>query len=283
MTAPGYARALPRVLVHEGGYVNDPFDPGGATNKGITFRVYDGYRQRKGLPTQDVRNITAAEISDIYKLQYWDAVKGDILPAGVDYVLFDGGIMSGPSQSIKWLQRALGNVVVDGQMGQATLAAVAEHPNKPALIDAICDRRMAFLRALRTFGRFGKGWTQRVEGVREVGKSWARGLGSTPIPHDTKPTKRAPITDAKSMPGKGAADAATGGGIVTGGIGTALETARQTLQPLTDALPMVGYIVAGLVIAGVLLTVAGYAYRWYAAKKGRELADALDLPQGVTA
>jgi lysozyme family protein len=283
MTATGYARALPRVLVHEGGYVNDPLDPGGATNKGITFRVYDGYRQRKGLPTQDVRDITAAEISDIYKLQYWDAVKGDILPAGVDYVLFDGGIMSGPSQSIKWLQRALGNVVVDGQMGQATLAAVAEHPNKPALIDAICDRRMAFLRALRTFGRFGKGWTRRVEGVREVGKSWARGLGSTPIPHDTKPTKRAPITDAKSIPGKGAADAATGGGIVTGGIGSALEAARQSLQPLTDALPMVGYIVAGLVIAGVLLTVAGYAYRWYAAKKGRELADALDLPQGVAA
>ena len=127
MTTSGFARALPRVLAHEGGYVDDPFDPGGATNKGITFRVYDAYRTRNGLPTRDVRAISATEVAEIYRLQYWDAVKGDELPPGLDYVLFDGAVNSGPSQSIKWLQRALGDVAVDGQIGQATLAAVMAH------------------------------------------------------------------------------------------------------------------------------------------------------------
>lgn len=282
MTVSGFARALPRVLVHEGGYVNDRFDPGGATNKGVTYRVYDAYRTMRNLPTRDVRDISPAEVSEIYRLQYWDKVSGDQLPPGVDYVLFDGAVNSGPSQSIKWLQRALG-VTVDGQIGQATLQAVTERGNPAALIDAICDRRLAFLQALKTWPRFGKGWAARVASVRKTGKSWAMGLGGAPMDGDVKPTAKAPVQDAKSLPGKGAADATTGGGLVTGGLGTALETARQSLEPLRDALPWVGYAVAGLIVVGVLLTMAGYAYRWYAARKGKQLADALDLPQGVAA
>ena len=283
MTATGFARALPRVLVHEGGFVNDPHDPGGATNKGVTYRVYDAYRTRKGLPTRDVREISGEEVSDIYRKQYWDAVKGDELPPGLDYVLFDGAVNSGPSQSVKWLQRALGSVVVDGQMGQATLAAVCDFGSIPVLIDKVCDRRLAFLQALRTWSRFGKGWSSRVAGVRKVGKLWALGVSGSQIDPKAEPTKKGTIADAKTIPGKGAADATTGGGIVTGGLGGALETARQSLEPLAGALPAIGYIVAALVIAGVVLTAAGFAYRWYAAKKGRELADALDLPQGVAA
>ena len=170
MTTSGFARALPRVLAHEGGYVDDPFDPGGATNKGITFRVYDAYRTRNGLPTRDVRAIAATEVAEIYRLQYWDAVKGDELPPGLDYLLFDGAVNSGPSQSIKWLQRALGSVAVDGQIGQATLAAVMAHGHPAELIDGICDRRLAFLQALKTWPRFGKGWRARVEGVRRSRK-----------------------------------------------------------------------------------------------------------------
>ncbi len=281
MTSSHFQRALPRVLAHEGKYVNDPQDPGGATNFGVTFRVYDAYRTRKGLPTRDVRDIENREVSEIYRLQYWDAVKGDELPPGLDYVLFDGAVNSGPSQSIKWLQRALGNVPIDGQMGQATLAAVTEFGNAAVLVDRVCDRRMAFLQALKIWPRFGKGWTSRVDNVREVGKSWARGLGGVPIPGNTKPTGKGRISDAKKPPGKGAADATTGGGIVTGGIGTALETARQQLEALADAVPWAGKAVAVLVIAGIALTVGGMVYRWYAARKAAQLADALDLPQGV--
>ena len=274
MSAGSFPRALQRVLAHEGGYINHPSDPGGATNRGVTFRVYDAYRRRKGLPTQDVRRITADEIAEIYKLQYWDVVKADELPPGVDYVLFDGAVNSGPSQSIKWLQRALGNVVVDGVMGQATLAAVAGHNSMPRLIDAICDRRMAFLKALRTWGTFGRGWSARVDGVRRTAKSLA--LGAATIDLDRpKPTPKAPINDAKPPPGKGAADATTGGGIATGGLGGLLETIRQQLEPYAGALEWVGWIVAGLVIAGAVLTIGGIAYRWWANRKAAQIAEAL--------
>lgn len=282
MTANGFARALPRVLAHEGGYVNDPHDPGGATNRGITFRVYDAYRTRKGLPTRDVREIRPGEVSEIYRLQYWDVVKGDELPPGLDYVLFDGAVNSGPAQSVKWLQRALGNVVVDGQLGQATLAAVMAHGRPADLVDAVCDRRLGFLRALKTWPRFGKGWTARVANVRKIGRSWALGAGA-PLSRDARPTARAPVGDARSLPRKGAADAATGGGVVAGGLGTALETARQQLEPFAEAAPWIGKVVAALVVAGVVLMLGGMAWRWYAARKARQMADALDLPQGVAA
>ncbi|WP_246677573.1 glycosyl hydrolase 108 family protein [Mesorhizobium sp. B2-3-12] len=95
------------MLAHEGGYSNHPADPGGATMKGVTQRVYDGYRKSKGLSTRSVKGIQTAELNEIYDRQYWDAVKGDLLPAGVDYVVFDGAVNSGPGRSIMWLQQAL--------------------------------------------------------------------------------------------------------------------------------------------------------------------------------
>lgn len=103
MAAERYSDALSRVLVHEAGYVNDPRDPGGATMKGVTQRTYDGYRKRNGLALRPVRQITPTEVGEIYRRSYWAAIHGDTLPAGVDYVVFDGAVNSGPSQSIKWL------------------------------------------------------------------------------------------------------------------------------------------------------------------------------------
>src|SRR6187401_363537 len=120
MASKNFNKALQLVLAHEGGYVNHPKDPGGPTNKGITQRVYDMYRKDKGLNTRSVKNIDKAEISDIYKTRYWDMIKGDRLPDGIDYVVFDGAVNSGPGQSVKWLQRALGDNYagkVDGQLG----------------------------------------------------------------------------------------------------------------------------------------------------------------------
>ncbi|TIS04249.1 MAG: N-acetylmuramidase, partial [Mesorhizobium sp.] len=151
MTASREKEALARVLVHEGGYVNHPADPGGPTNKGVTQRIYDAYRKGKGLATRSVKGITSLEVFDIYDRQYWDAVKADQLPAGVDYVVFDGAVNSGPGQSIKWLQGALGPLYkgsIDGVMGVGTLAAVSAVNNYDALIDRICDQRLNFLRHL---------------------------------------------------------------------------------------------------------------------------------------
>lgn len=166
-----FVPALAAVLVHEGGYVNHPRDPGGATNKGVTQRVYDDFRVNNGLPPRSVRYIAQEEVERIYKRQYWDAVRCDDLPAGVDYCIFDLAVNSGTNRAARFLQRSVG-VLEDGKIGPVTIAAVkAQAPN--LLVDLICDERMCFLRSLSTFGTFGKGWTRRVSDVRDHAKGMA--------------------------------------------------------------------------------------------------------------
>lgn len=133
----GFDRALPHVLIHEGGKVNHPKDPGGRTNRGITQRVYNAWRSKSNRPPRDVYQIDDMEVAAIYRFQYWDAVMGDRLPEGVGYVVFDGAVNSGPKQSIKWLQRALGSIytgAIDGVMGTITLDAVAAYDDHDDLV-----------------------------------------------------------------------------------------------------------------------------------------------------
>jgi len=157
-----FEKALALVLEHEGGWVNHPKDPGGATMKGVTQAVYDAYRKLRGRGVQSVKLISEEELRAIYKFQYWDKVQGDFLPVGVDYAVFDFAVNSGVSRAAKYLQAVLG-VAQDGQIGAKTLAAITSPANT---INALCDRRMGFLRNLKTFLTFGKGWTRRVQGVR---------------------------------------------------------------------------------------------------------------------
>jgi lysozyme family protein len=157
-----FETAIALVLEHEGGYINHPRDPGGATNFGVTQAVYDAYRKNNGQPKQSVKFITTAETRAIYKFQYWDRVQGDLLPIGLDYAVFDFAVNSGVGRAAKYLQAVLG-VAQDGQIGARTLAAIH---SPSAAINDLCDRRMSFLRNLRTFLTFGKGWTRRVTGVR---------------------------------------------------------------------------------------------------------------------
>lgn len=173
MAAANFAASLALVLKHEGGFSNHPRDPGGATMQGVIQRVYDAYRKRRGLARQSVRWIDKDELHEIYKRQYWDEIKGDVLPKGVDYCVFDGAVNSGPRQSAKWLQRALG-VKADGVIGMVTLGAVDAHKNRSALIAAICKRRMSFLQRLRHWITFGKGWTNRVRGVERAATAMVR-------------------------------------------------------------------------------------------------------------
>jgi len=163
--------SLAAVLVHEGGFVCDFRDPGGATNKGVTQTTYDLWRIDHGLATQSVKCITPAEICALYKSRYWDKLQGDKLPSGLDYCLFDFAVNSGPSRAAKYIQE-IAMVDVDGKIGPATLTAVAERPS-PELIDALCDMRQHFLEGLKTFGYFGKGWTARVKQVRAKAKEMA--------------------------------------------------------------------------------------------------------------
>lgn len=169
--------ALRHVLQHEGGYVNHPKDPGGATNMGVTQRVYDAYREREGQPKRSVRAITAEEVADIYKRQYWDAIRGDDLPSGLDYALFDYAVNSGPRRAAQDIQRELG-VAVDGIIGQVTLAGIARE-DVYGLIERLCARRMRFLRGLKHWKTFGNGWTRRVNDVQEAALKMATEPEST--------------------------------------------------------------------------------------------------------
>jgi lysozyme family protein len=157
---------LERVLKHEGGYVNHPKDPGGATNKGVTQRVYDAHRRGKGLPERTVKLITPQEVRDIYRVMYWGTVKGGMLPLGVDYAVFDLAVNSGPNRAIRYLQLALG-LKDDGILGPLTMERV-RNSNAAAVVANIMSRRVSFLRQLRTFQVFGRGWMARVNDVRKV-------------------------------------------------------------------------------------------------------------------
>lgn len=159
-------KSLELVLKHEGGYVNLKSDPGGETNFGVTKRVYDAYRSTRGFEARSVKQITAQEVTDIYRQQYWDAVKGDKLPSGLDYAVFDYAVNSGSSKAIKDLQRCLGLKLVDGVIGVGTLSACQE-ADPVDLITALCNRRLAFMKGLKTWKTFGKGWTRRVMGATD--------------------------------------------------------------------------------------------------------------------
>jgi len=167
MSVSNFRQSLALVLAHEGGFVNHPKDPGGATNQGVTQKVYDAYRIYHGSKPQSVRHISPSEVSDIYNKNYWRLVRGDSLPCGIDYAVFDFAVNSGVSRAIRYLQRLLG-VDDDGVIGFKTLAAVelAVRQNEEALITQYCANRMAFLRRLPTFKTFGVGWTRRVLGYQ---------------------------------------------------------------------------------------------------------------------
>lgn len=164
-----FAPSLAHVLASEGGWSDDPHDPGGATNEGITQHRYDLFRVSHGQQTRSVRLIDPNEVEAIYRI-YWNAVQGDKLPSGVDYATFDYAVNSGPHRAVCALQEAAG-VADDGLIGTVTLAAVnSADPRR--LINAICDERQAYLESLPTYRYFGDGWDNRVASVEQV----ARGM-----------------------------------------------------------------------------------------------------------
>jgi lysozyme family protein len=154
--------ALAHVLKHEGGYVNHPADPGGMTNLGVTKRVWEEWVGHD-VDEKTMRGLTAEMVAPLYKKKYWDKVKGDDLPSGVDYVVFDAAVNSGPGRAAKWLQACIG-VEQDGGIGPKTLAAVKAF--KGDLIGDYNKRRLSFLTDLPHWGTFGKGWSRRVASVQ---------------------------------------------------------------------------------------------------------------------
>jgi lysozyme family protein len=196
-----FDKSLAEVLKHEGGFSDHPRDPGGATMKGVTERVYHAYRLNIGKPPQSVKLISEDEIKAIYYTQYWMLCRGDVLPAGVDFAVFDLAVNSGPGRAIKMLQEVLG-VKPDGIPGNVTLAAAnAAAPVK--LINSLCDARMGFLRGLKTFSTFGNGWTARVKGVRSMAIVMAEQAPSVPegttLPRPQPQPPGAPLPRAEGL------------------------------------------------------------------------------------
>ncbi len=150
-----FDQAFHKLLGHEGGFVDHPSDPGGATNWGVTQAVAraNGY-------TGHMRNFPVEQAKAIYRRMYWDAVRAEELPPGLRYAVFDAAVNSGPKQAIKWLQRAVG-ATDDGVIGGQTLAmARAAQPDFAA--KRMLGERLQFMTDLKTWPVFGRGWARRI-------------------------------------------------------------------------------------------------------------------------
>lgn len=157
--------ALRAILHHEGGFVNHPKDPGGMTNLGVTKRVWEEWTGHE-VDEKAMRALTPEVVAPMYKAKYWDRIRGDDLPTGVDYIVFDAAINSGPGRAAKWLQQTVG-AVPDGAIGAGTLGKVAAM--EPAeIVEKYQQTRLAFLESLPTWETFGKGWGRRVAEVEDA-------------------------------------------------------------------------------------------------------------------
>lgn len=161
-------KAIEHMLKEEGGYVNHPADPGGRTNLGVTQKVWEEW---VGHPVDEkqMRALTKADVVPLYQRKYWNACRCSELPSGLDLCVFDTAVNSGPGRAVKLLQSCLG-VAVDGAIGPNTIAAANQFRGSALihLIEDYCSARQAFLISLPTFGTFGKGWTARVNRLKEA-------------------------------------------------------------------------------------------------------------------
>ena len=161
-----YQKCLDIILHHEGGYVNHPKDPGGETNLGVTKRVYDEWCVTEDLAPKDMKDLEVDDVAPIYKKNYWDRVKGDDLPTGLDLCVFDFGVNAGTGRAAKYLQTLIGTTA-DGGIGPNTLAKLDEYINEQEngvmdVIEQYQAERQSYYESLSTFETFGKGWTRRV-------------------------------------------------------------------------------------------------------------------------
>ena len=175
--------SLDRALVHEGGFVDNKKDPGGATNKGITIgtlrQLHIDVDGDGDSDISDLKSLRREDVEKVYKTFYWDAVRADLLPSGLDYAVFDFAINSGPARAAMKLQSIIG-VDMDGDIGPRSIAAIAKC-DPLALITSYAERRLSFMRQTRhpkthelLWPVFGRGWQRRVDEVTEIARAMAR-------------------------------------------------------------------------------------------------------------
>ena len=218
-----FARVLPITLAFEGGAVDDKRDPGGRTNKGVTQRTYDAWRKRNGRSGLDVFKITDAEVSEIYREDFWKPISGDRLAAGVDLATFDAGVNSGPSRALKWLVASVGGSDAD-------------------TVKKLCGKRLGFMQSLKIWSTFKNGWSKRVAAIEAKGVAWALAASSVAV----KPELEKEKATAEKAATKNATGAAGAGSVTTAGGGDAVLNPQHA-----DAIA--GWVLGGLVSVGVVV------------------------------
>ena len=222
MTASNRDAAISKTLTYEGGFVNDPRDPGGATNWGITIADARKYWLPEATP-DDVKAMPKSVAISIYQQKYWAKMGCDARPTGVDFVEFDFGVNSGVARSLNY---------------RAAMPALAPVP----YVKEFCARRSSFLQGLKTFSVFGKGWTRRVADVEATGVVMALKAAGQPV----APAVKQEAKNATTKAVKNAAGA-------TGSAGGTAATAPQLPDLSTvDASSKAGMIFTGLVVASVV-------------------------------
>tara|TARA_R100001129_G_C5300159_1_gene242327 strand:- start:71 stop:598 length:528 start_codon:yes stop_codon:yes gene_type:complete len=160
-----FIKSLEAVLEHEGGYVDHPEDPGGRTNMGITQAVYERYLGRD-VTEEEMKDMKIGDVRLIYRENYWDRVKGDDLPSGIDFCVFDWAVNSGVSRASKALQKIVG-VTDDGVIGPITIKETYKCDRNTVILN-LTRAREDFYRRLTTFDTFGKGWLNRNSKTRDL-------------------------------------------------------------------------------------------------------------------
>lgn len=163
---PAFEACLKEILIHEGGYVNNPRDPGGRTNLGVTQRTWEAWT---GKPATEaiMRGLTQAKVAPLYRERYWNELRCDDLPPALALCVFDFGVNAGPPRSAKYLQSLVG-ASRDGKSGPATIAAVRGYEARHGAAEAVRqfqNLRRTYYHQLSTFPTFGRGWLRRVDAV----------------------------------------------------------------------------------------------------------------------
>lgn len=241
MTQDRFQVCLAELAKVEGGWSNHPHDKGGATMAGVTQKTYDAWRQRKGLPQHSVRNSTPAERTALYRDDFWNAVRGDELPAGVDLLVFEHGVNSGPGISTRTLQRCLG-VPADGHMGARTIEAAQRADARELVVKYMAARRAHF-RSLSDYRHFGRGWERRANYMEPTALAMTGAV--VPVTHaqplsDPDEQSASQGRAVENKPASSAAVAAGAGAAASGAATVVNQTISAPPPALTETVTNIG-------------------------------------------
>lgn len=263
---PLFARALEHVLEMEGGWTDDPYDPGGPTNKGITLGVFAEWKgvARSAALKEELKHIPDETVRDIYRQRYWQPEHCEELAPALAFFHFDAAVNHGVTGAMRLLQRAVGTEV-DGEIGPDTRSAIKRLSIDDAL-HRYAEVRRSRYRALPHFWRFGRGWLARVD------KALARALeiagehskaDTTPIPTNKEGAPMSETTETETN-GKWWGQSITIWGAVITGLSTVLpalgpvigiDITGDLVRQLGDGIVQTVQAVGGLI--GTLMTVYG--------------------------